>query len=206
MKHLFTFLLLSCSAQLFAQGTITSITVHPANPTVNDEVEIRANVQFTSGDCEQVDQGNGTNGFTISAYAHHCLGLLTFICPDTDTFQIGLLPAGDYTFDFTITSGFGGPSCTAGIVPDDNSQLQFTVSGSVGIEEILLDSDFAYPNPVSEVLYFKSAIKELAIINDVNGRELILIPQGSSQIDLGKLASGFYVLRTENKRFPFIKN
>ena len=206
MKHLFIFLLLSISVQLFVQGTITSITVHPPNPTINDDVEVRANVQFTSGDCEQVDQGNGTVGFTISANAHHCLGPLAFICPDTDTFEIGVLPAGDYTFDFTLTSGFGGPGCTAGIVPDDNSQLQFTVSGSVGIEEILIDSDFAYPNPVSDVLYFKSALKEVATITDVNGKELMQVEKSSSQIDLTKLASGIYVLRTENKRFQFIKN
>jgi len=35
----------------------------------------------------------------------------------------------------TLSSGAGGPPCTAGIVADDNDVITFNVDNSVGIEE-----------------------------------------------------------------------
>ena len=206
MKHLFTLALLISSAQIFAQGTIQGLSVSPANPTVNDNITIYADVMFTSGNCEVDNQGYDVNGLAITAYAHHCVGLLTVICPITDEFQIGQLPAGDYSLYFTLTSGFGGPSCSPGIVPDGSDQLQFTVSPSVGIEGISLDPYFAYPNPVLDVLYFKNGLKESAIITDIRGVEIIRIYAGTTQIDLSILSAGFYFLGTESKRLKFVKN
>ena len=40
-----------------------------------------------------------------------------------------------YIFDLTLSTGFGGPPCSPGIVPDDYDTITFYVSPSVGIEE-----------------------------------------------------------------------
>ena len=64
------------------------------------------------------------------ASAQHCLGVLASICNITDTFVILPLSAGTYTFDLTLTSGFGGPPCNAGGSVDDNQNFQFTVSST----------------------------------------------------------------------------
>ena len=53
---------------------------------------------------------------------------LSAICYNTDTFKINPLSTGTYTFDLTLSSGFGGPPCTAGIVPDDYDTITFYVS------------------------------------------------------------------------------
>ncbi|MGB1317888.1 MAG: T9SS type A sorting domain-containing protein, partial [Flavobacteriales bacterium] len=114
--------------------------------------------------------------------------------------------AGDYTFDFTLSSGAGGPGCTAGIVADGTDQLQFTVSPNVGIDEISLDLDFAYPNPVSDVLYFKNGLNESAIITDIRGLNVLNVNAGTIRIDLSNLSQGVYFLSTEAKRLKFVKN
>ena len=206
MKHLFTLAFLLSSAQLFAQGSIQGFSISPTNPSESDYITINVDLQFNSGDCVVDGQGHTVNGFTINAYSHHCVGPLAVICPVTDAFVIGQLPVGDYTFDYTLSSGFGGPGCSAGIIPDGNDQLQFTVSPTLGIEEVSLDSDFAFPNPVSDVLYFKNGLKEIAVITNIQGLKVLEIDAGTTQIDLSNLSEGVYFLRTESKRLRFVKN
>ncbi len=206
MKHLFTLCFLAVSSHLLAQSTIISLSVSPANPTINDVVTLYAECQFPSGDCSPDYAGHNVNGFNITASGHHCLGPLAFICSYTDTFEIGQLPEGVYTFDFTLTTGFGSPGCSPGIVPDDNDQLQFTVSNSVGIDEISIDSDFAFPNPTNGMIFFKNPIAESLTLTDVRGKVLMIVGVGSSNIDISQLPNGIYFLTSETKRFKLVKN
>ena len=207
MKFTFPFLLLSISAsQLLAQGTMTGISVMPSNPTTVDDIELHVAVQFNSGDCQVDDKGHNTNAFAITAYSHHCVGLLTVICPTTDTFQLGQLPAGDYTVDFTLSSGFGGPNCSPGIIPDDTEQFQFTVSTSVGVMELQNEPTFIYPNPVSDILYFKNSLKNSGSITDIRGNTVANIGVGASNADISHLSNGVYFLLTESKSFRLIKD
>jgi hypothetical protein len=207
MKFIFSFLLLLISAsQLLAQGTITGISVIPSNPTTADDIELHIAVQFNSGGCQVDDKGHNTNAFAVSAYAHHCIGLLTVICPTTDTFQLGQLPAGDYTVDFTLSSGFGGPNCSPGIVPDDTDQFQFTVSTTVGIQEPQSEADFIYPNPVSDILFFKKNLNHSASMTDIHGNIVANIRDGASSVDISHLSSGVYFLQTETKRLKLVKD
>lgn len=207
MKHLIaltTFLLTSAIA-LGQGGTITSITIDPPNPTVNDDLTVYVDVQFNYGDCPIDDIGFGLNGNTITAYAHHCIGLLTVICPTTDTFELGQMAAGAYTFDFTLTSGAGIPNCSPGIVPDGNQQLQFTVSQSVGIEELETLEDFVYPNPFNDLLTFKTPLESSAVITDINGKTITEIDAGSTQVNLESLPSGVYLFRIGRKVHKLVK-
>ena len=207
MKPLFTFLLsLFASTNLLAQGTITGFSTVPANPTIADNVEVHVDVQFTSGDCQVDNQGDNVNGFSVSAYAHHCVGMLTVICPTTDVFQLGQLPAGDYTFDFTLTSGFGGAGCSPGIIADDSDQFQFTVSSTVGVDEVEFESNLIYPNPAADMLFFKKSLKEAAIITDVQGNVVMQIPQGKSSIEIAQLSSGVYFFKHGTKQLKLIKD
>ncbi len=206
MKQLLTLAIVISCAQLFAQGGISSITVVPANPTVDDEVVMYVDVQFTSGDCQLDNQDVGTNGFNVSAYAHHCVGLLTVICETTDTFEIGQLPAGDYTFDFTLTSGFGGPGCSAGIIPDDAGQLQFTVTNSVGIQDLTSASGFIYPNPTTGIISLNKSLTSHAILTNIEGQKLREFDAGAKELDLSDLPAGIYFLSTEKGRYKFVKN
>ena len=207
MRRLLTFCLFSLlSTQLLAQGgTIQSVTVTPTNPTVNDNIVVYVDVQFNYGDCELDNQGFGLNATDITAYAHHCIGALTVICNTIDTFELGQMAAGAYTFDFTLTSGAGGPNCSPGIVPDGNDQLQFTVSQSVGIDELENLDGFAYPNPFVDVLNLKQPLSTMAIITDASGKRVTEIPAREQQIDLEHLPIGIYILHVGSARLKLVK-
>lgn len=207
MKHALLFSILSLFSFLgFSQGgQITSIYVVPQNPTVDDEVTVYADLTFNSSGCPLDFQAFALQTTTFEATAHHCVGLLAAICNTTDTFELGQLPAGPYSFNLTLTSGGGGPNCSPGIIPDDNDQLQFIVSTSVGIEELESLEDFIYPNPFTDVLNFKKALDQAAIITDVNGKMVVEISVGSQRVDLKALPSGVYLLRIGRKTHKLVK-
>ena len=140
-------------------GSISSLTISPVNPNNTDTVYIYAELLFTSSDCPLDMKSHSVLGNNIVASTQHCLGMLTAICNTTDTFKLNPLAVGTYTFDLTLSSGGGGPPCTAGIVPDDNDIISFSVVNSVGIEE-------------------QTTKKELLRTTDLLGRETTDIKDG----------------------------
>ena len=116
-------------------GSISSLTISPVNPNNTDTVYIFAELLFSSSGCALDIKSHSVLGNNIVASTQHCLGMLTAICNTTDTFKLNPLPVGTYTFDLTLSSGFGGPPCEAGIVPNDNDVITFDVVTSVAIEE-----------------------------------------------------------------------
>jgi len=131
-KIIFLFLVIFLSFNINAQisGSITNISCSPANPTTNDTIYVFVDTQFPSSDCLLMTSNFSINGNTIIASAQHCLGMLTAICNTTDTFMILPLSIGIYIFNMTLSSGFGGPPCTPGIVADDNQLFTFSVSSA----------------------------------------------------------------------------
>ena len=133
-------------------GSISSLTISPVNPNNTDTVYIYAELLFTSSGCPLDMKSHSVLGNNIVASTQHCIGIAAAICNTTDTFKINPLAEGTYTFDLTLSSGAGGPPCTAGIVADDNDVITFNVVTSVGIEE-------------------QTTKKELLKVTDLLGRE-----------------------------------
>ncbi len=167
MKKLYTLLFaIAFTGLSYAQGTIQSFTIDPPSPTTADFVKVYVSVQFGSSGCAVDNQGHSTTGSSTSAYAHHCLGMLSAICNNIDTFNLGMLPAGSHVFSMTLTSGFGGAGCTAGIIPDDNRNTTFTVSNSVGIND---------PNTLNPISVSP---------NPSNGNFIIICPNQNSKLNI----------------------
>ena len=116
-------------------GSISSFTISPINPNNTDTVYIYAELLFCCSNCSLEMKSHSVSGNNIVASTQHCLGILSAICNTTDTFKLNPLAVGTYTFDLTLSSGFGGHPCMAGILPDDNDVITFNVVNSVGIEE-----------------------------------------------------------------------
>ena len=202
-----TFLL---SINLYSQGQIMSITVDPANPTTNDLVTVYVDLMFSSGGCDMDNQGNSTAGNTTTAYALHCVGMLTVMCDVTDTFDLGNLQAGNHTFNFTLSSGSGGPGCSPGIVPDDTDSFNFTVTQALGIEDPENNTKVTfYPNPMNEMATLKINesvdIENLRLeILDATGRVVMVkenIYSNEILIENKNLKFGIYFYRlTENDK------
>ena len=116
-------------------GSISSLTISPVNPNNTDTLDSSTLRVFTSSGCPLDMKSHSVLGNNIVASTQHCIGIAAAICNTTDTFKINPLAVGTYTFDLTLSSGAGGPPCTAGIVADDNDVITFNVDNSVGIEE-----------------------------------------------------------------------
>jgi len=210
MKNLLSIFLFFISMESFSQGQIISITIDPPSPTTADSVTVYVDLQFSSGSCFPDSQSHSTNGNNTSATSHHCLGMLTVICPYTDTFELGYLQAGVHQFDFILTSG-GAPSpCTPGIVPDDQDSLTFTVSSGVGISESHLDNQVQiFPNPFNAsftLLINPEWVNPNAtfVITDALGKEIFQLTNiTSDQIQLTEFdfSAGmyFYQLRQNDE-------
>lgn len=181
----------------FAQGNIMAMHTDPAFPTSADDIRILVEIQFPSSSCDADYSGHSMVGSTIDASAHHCMGMLTAICNTTDTFQLGQLPAGNYTFNVTLSSGFGGPGCSPGIAPDDMDQFQFSVSEAVGIDAPRFEHLSVFPNPTSDFVVVENPRSPFRIIS-LDGKQIM---QGTvpikGVIDLRGLVAGFYVLEME---------
>ena len=134
------------------QGSIISLTISPTYPTNTDTVYVYAELAFTSSSCPLDIKSYSILGNNVVASTQHCLGMLTTICNTTDTFKLNPLALGTYIFDLTLSSGFGGPPCTAGIVPNDYDTITFYVSPSTSVEEY-------------------NTNKELLKVTDILGRE-----------------------------------
>ena len=210
MKKTYLFLFgILFSANTFAQGTIVAFTIDPVAPTTTDVVKVYVDLMFTSMSCDVDNQGHSTAGSTTSAYAHHCVGMLSAICNTVDTFNLGMLPAGSHVFDLTLTSGSGGPPCTPGIIPDDNRNTTFTVTTATGISEMINSNNVSiYPNPLhtSATITIDPALKiknaDLKIV-DVMGRVVKTISSIQTNeflFEKDELSDGvyFYQLIQEN--------
>jgi hypothetical protein len=203
MKKIFTlFSAITFGSAVFAQGNITGFTVSPAAPTTMDNVYMYVDVQFSSGGCAVANQGHTTSGSTTNASALHCLGMLSMICNATDTFNLGMLPAGVNVFNMTLSSGLGGPPCSPGFVPDDSQSFTFTVTTATGISHLQNDPGVIsiFPNPMSTsaVIKITDRIKlqhaELKIM-DVSGRTIKTVSAiDSNEIPLEReqLSPGIY--------------
>ena len=206
-------LLLICgilfTTTLLAQGSIQGFTIQPSSPTTSDPVTVYVQVMFTSGGCAVYNQGHTTTSNVTDAYALHCLGQLAVICNTTDSFNLGYLQAGNHVFNFTLSSGIGGPPCTPGIVADDNGSTSFTVSLGTGIisPEGGVQEFGIYPNPflttarikIDPGLRFNKA--ELKII-DVMGRTVKIIDgiqTNEFALDRGDLINGIYFYQLTEK-------
>lgn len=195
-------LLISIPCRGLAQW-IDSLWVVPSNPTTTDTIHLFAKCSFGSGTCNNHTQFISVTPPVISANALHCLGILTYICDHTDTFQINPLAAGPYTFIFQVNEGLLPSPCSPGIVPGPVDSIVFHVSDVSGIsspneEEIQIISGIE--KGVFEVfipsLFLNSKPLWFNIYN-LQGQlmDSFVTNKQKTEINLSKLASGNYFIQ-----------
>jgi hypothetical protein len=205
MKKFYYLLLLVCQCIVVTNASgqwINGITVIPANPTTTDSVTILVDCMFPSGNCDDHTQYVSVTGTDITAGALHCLGVLSVICNYTDTFNIGILPAGGYTFHFQLDAG-GLPSpCTPGIVAGPNDSMVFVVSPAVGTgETISQDNVQITPNPFNDVFTIEgltsASFPAIAEFYSVEGKLLLRkkINTNTKEISAKQFPKGYITAR-----------
>jgi hypothetical protein len=197
MKHItFTALFLISVFAANAQW-IDNISIIPANPTVNDNVIFSADVSFPTGSCDISSQTASINGNSIYLSSLHCVGMLTFICSDNDTFHLGQLPAGTYTVYFQLDMGSLPDPCTPGINPGPNDSLTFTVSSTTGIPSLDVNTFSIFPNPGRDGFTLKYTGEASGIaVRDAGGRIAFETDQVKSGMffSMSALKPGVYMI------------
>jgi Secretion system C-terminal sorting domain len=206
MKKILLLFSLLLASQLQAQ-TILGFQTLPANPTVSDDIYVLVDCRFNSSGCSY--HTGGQSFFTsdsIGAWSLHCLGPLAALCDYTDTFHLGLLAAGNYSFSFQLDEGFGGPPCTPGFAPGPDSSFVFTVSLTTSEKEIEKEGVNIYPNPAINELRIQNAelrIEEIEIYNVIGkemfSRQIATNGQQETIIDISTLTPGMYVAELKAK-------
>jgi hypothetical protein len=190
------------SGSLCAQSTILNFTIVPSSPTTADYVKVITGLQFNSGGCLVFQQGHSTVGLITDAIAIHCLGMLPYICNTTDTFNLGYLQSGDNLFRLSLSSGFFGPPCTPGIVPDDIDSISFNVSPVAGIHspDPVSNEVNIYPNPICQSatifitadLQFKNTEFKMMNVLGETVKTIENISANEINLDRGNLSKGIY--------------
>lgn len=180
---------------------ILSLTVSPANPTTNDTITVYTECAFPSASCNDHTQSHFVNGNTISANTLHCVGPMTVICNDTDTFLIGTLPAGTYNFVLQVDAGWGPGPCTPGFNPGPSDTLTFVVDLASGIKDAISENETSvYPNPAKDYIEISFSESEALIeIFSVTGqliRSSVQKNNGkeSMKYDVSELSTGTYFI------------
>jgi hypothetical protein len=181
---------------------IDNISISPANPTVNDNVVFTADVSFPYGSCDIKTQTTSVNGNAIYLSALHCVGMLTFICSESDTFHLGQLPAGTYTVHFQLDMGSLPDPCTPGINPGPNDSLVFTVTTTTGLTSPVQESFSVFPNPGKEGFTINySGEASALVLRDASGRLVYSASEVKPGMYFGMpdLRAGVYMIELINE-------
>lgn len=212
MKKVYTVSVIALIFSFFIPVTaqsqfILGMTVNPQNPTTNDQVQIIAHVGFPSGDCIEKSLWYTSAQNSFQANALHCLGLAAFICYDYDTFNLGTLSAGSYTFNFQLDAGQGMMPCTPGINPGPIDSISFVVNFPTGIATHYAPELEIGPIPARGTFQVINTGKEV-----VNFSEIIVFQSNGSPVikfksiaphqplDISTLSAGWYLVQLETAK------
>lgn len=190
-------MLLAISSAVSSQQ-IGALHVSPANPTINDPITLIADVIFPSGTCDQKDLIMSQSGNDFIASAIHCIGPLTYICNNTDSFSAGTLPAGNYRFIYHVDAGYGPAPCTPGIVSGPTDTISFTVTNSTSLNEWNTTSLNCFYS--DKKILFSSTIDncEVSIYNNLGERVYFNRKFEGNSINFHK--SGIYIVSVNNRK------
>ena len=90
---------------LYAPFWIEWLEVIPAQPTVTDEIKIVSHTGFSSGGCELAESEiNYDEAGNLFISAAHDIGMLTYICSSSDTFNLGKLDQGYHEVYYELSA------------------------------------------------------------------------------------------------------
>ena len=185
--------------------TINSLNIFPQNPSEQDSIYITVNSTFTNSSCDSSSEYFSMNNNTIYASTTHCIGMASAMCDATDTFLIGGLIAGSYTFIVNVNQGFL-PSCTPGIVPGPTDTLKFNVSKATRVFYTKEQTDFLlYPNISNGAFLLKlyNLFDDTEfIVYSTNGEQVYKTKLFNEETKIHlKLAPGLYYCLTRSKQY-----
>jgi hypothetical protein len=183
-------LFLFITFNVLSQGSINGLQILPSNPATHHQLKVVATTAFNSGPCGMISSQYTVSGNTINVSVSHTLGMLTVICPSSDTIPIGQFAAGTYTLYYNLTT----PNSSSVY---DTDTLIFTVQNTTGIRTSSSHPDpKVYPNPTHGIFYADVPEGYIASIINILGVRFPLntLPGRHQEINIGHLPDGWYVV------------
>jgi len=180
--------------------SVTSLSVIPANPSANDNVQVVATTSFPGGPCSLFSSFNPTrSNDTVIVEGIYCYQGSSGGCTSTDTFSAGVFAAGDYVVRFRLTStNTAGPCGSLSFALKDIEIHNFTVgNGTTGVEDVKNELVSAYPSPASDAVNFSFGenVQDAEIsIHDISGAlvQTMTIGGASLKMDVSGFPAGIY--------------
>lgn len=186
----------------FVCGKIVSDTALPIAATTNDSVWINLHTMcYVSMQLDHYTVSSSGNTYVIQAF--YCYGMLQVVTTTNDSIPLGVLPAGNYTYQVNAYLSDYTTNCM-GYTPSDQEAGSFTVSPNQGsgIENNFYHNNFnIYPNPFIDKLEITLPYKDCSNIEfklyDINGRKMELPNhkmENEKLILYPNVISGIYIL------------
>lgn len=209
MKHLIVILLI-----LFASEKISAeqyIHISGLNISQINESQIKANIKI----------GLSNGGYTV--YNSYILSreqnVITLkVCYDFYFFDGGTTPDNDFTVDIPSMANnyilkveiyVSGATCTYGNpYLQDSSSLEFTTpfTGTISLSATDIKNKDEklkiYPNPSNGIINI-SIPSDNIIVTDATGKQMIIIKNPDTKLNLSQLKNGIYFLEIDSKKRKF---
>jgi hypothetical protein len=104
--------------------SIDYLELIPARPTMKDDIKIVSHTTFSSGGCGLAEKQIIQDSNRISIFATHNMGMLTYICHSSDTFDLGMLKKGYHEVNYEL-------SVTDKKLPSVSETIKFFVQDTV---------------------------------------------------------------------------
>jgi hypothetical protein len=185
---------------------INTLIVKPANPTTADNIQVIVDAMFPSAGCSDwYIAGQSQLGSDFHFDVVNCIGMLSVICYNYDTIDMGNLAAGSYAVMVRLNAGSGSAPCSPSYQWRSDT-VYFSVSPWTGIHELQKDNGLhVYPNPALAGRCTISLSDDICndqqlgiLISDMNGRTVKCssVPAGSNELLInGDLQPGIYMIR-----------
>ncbi len=202
-KFIFLIILLTTTELSISQncGTILSHSVIPTTVTAGNPTCVNASVYCNSNlifDHYTVNQTG--NAYTIDAF--YCAGLLTVITTTNDSFPLGNMVAGNYTYQFNVFTSYQAMSgsCTNFTITDQDSG-SFSVSPATSLADINNDAFLVFPNPANEIVIIKATNKKINMIELLDAFGKVVLSDSETETEdtieftTSRLSAGMYFLK-----------
>lgn len=216
MKKSLLFLALIISVQVARSqmaGVISTPTLIPAQPTVNDIVKIVTEVT-TPNQAIVVDPCTANiSGFNIFIKTCYSQVMLPATQTFVDTLTIGQLAAGSYTILQTVFNSTAQQHCAKIDSSMASSVFVVTTPQATSLHETEIESAWkVFPNPASSYVHIKSPVRisEVRIYSSTGALVKAAAIDKSGQLNVSDLSEGVYFLKLstagETKTLRFVKH
>lgn len=184
---------------------IDNVSVYPPNPTTNDVLKVKCTAQYSQSWCPLQKDTLVVNGNIIWGHAIHCVGPLTAICSNVDSFLLGKLPSGTYKFYYLTDQTCTGQLTNGYNVPPQTSidSVEFTVLETTNIQTTY-GNFLLTPNPATTELRLQlseplpGGVLQLYTIDGRRAIEPIQITEPNTTISIAHLPAGIYIAHLQS--------